>query len=499
MNGCPEKELNELFQKILEYFRTTEKISSAAMELWFSDAEIKYLTSDLAVIVTPYDYKRDILIKRFSEGLTRAFAEITGLDVRIDFRSSEKLGSETFDFSAPSEEELSALRKQKEEPSRLEPEKTPFFSETKEIAYYSTADHRPGTEAEQISEKKSESAEEHGGKSPDYTFGNFVIGNSNKFAQAACYAVAKEPAKHYNPLFIYGPSGLGKTHLLYAIANYIMEKHPSLEIAYVKGEEFTNQMIDAISKNATKNFRERYRMCDVLLIDDIQFIAGREATQEEFFHTFNDLYENKKQIIMTSDRPPRDINTLEERLKTRFEWGLIADIKPPDAELRVAILKSKLKTVGLTLDEECLTFLADSIHSNVRQLEGAVKMIAAQVFLSGATISVPMIRACIADIIEPTQTVKLSADRIIDKVARYYSVKPEFLLSKKRDAIYSQPRHVAVYLIRTHTNMSFPAIGKVFQRDHTTMMNSFEKITEELKNNPAMEVTVKELEKQIME
>ncbi|MCQ2424615.1 MAG: chromosomal replication initiator protein DnaA [Lachnospiraceae bacterium] len=499
MTQYADKELTDLFHSILDEFREKEKISDAAMGLWFSDAEIKYLTDELAVIVTPNNFKRDIIKKRFCVGLTAAFREVTGLDLKLDIRSSEQLGSETFNLNPPTEEELNALEENKKNPVRIEPEDTPFSTESKEIAYYSTAEHRTQTAAAPKEPEERDDRTQKNGNSPDYTFENFVVGNSNKFAQAACYAVANEPARQYNPLFIYGPSGLGKTHLLYAIANYIMEKHPSLEIVYVKGDEFTNQLIDAISKNATPAFRERYRMCDVLLIDDIQFIAGRTSTQEEFFHTFNELYESKKQIIMTSDRPPREITTLEERLKTRFEWGLTADIKPPDSELRIAILKSKAEALGLTLDNDCLRFLSDGLRSNVRQLEGAVRKISAQVFLTGMNPSLPMIRACVADIIDPPESTKLTADNIINTVAAYYDVKPEFLRSKKRDAIYAQPRHVAVYLIRVHTSMSFPAIGKIFQRNHTTVMSSYEVICKELRNNPAMEIAIKELEKRIME
>ena len=499
MTLYPDKELNGLFTNILEEFKTKENISDAAMSLWFSDAEIKYLTDKYAVIVTPNNFKRDIINKRFTVGLTNAFREITGLDVKLDVRSSEQPGSETFNLNPPTEEELNILEENKKNPIRIEPEDTPFSNDFKEVAYYSTAEHRISASADPKEPVNPDHPTVKNTNSPDYTFDNFVVGNSNKFAQAACYAVANSPAKQYNPLFIYGPSGLGKTHLLYAIANYIMEKHPSLEIVYVKGDEFTNQLIDAISKNATPAFRERYRMCDVLLIDDIQFIAGRNSTQEEFFHTFNELYESKKQIIMTSDRPPRDITTLEERLKTRFEWGLTADIKPPDSELRIAILKSKAEALGLTLNNDCLRFLSDSLRSNVRQLEGAVRKISAQVFLTGMNPTLPMIRACVADIIDPPETTKLTADNIINTVAAYYDVKPELLRSKKRDAIYAQPRHVAIYLIRVFTSMSFPAIGKIFSRNHTTMMSSYEVINKELKTNPTMEIAINELKKRITE
>ena len=211
----------------------------------------------------------------------------------------------------------------------------------------------------------------------EYTFDNFIVGSSNKFAHAACVAVADRPAQDYNPLFIYGPSGLGKTHLLYAVTNEIKKKNPYANIIYIKGEDFTNQMIESLSKKSMAKFRDKYRTCDVLLVDDIQFIAGKTSTQEEFFHTFNALYEDGKQIILVSDRPPRDIETLEDRIKTRFEWGLIADIQPPDLELRIAIFKNKISQAGLNVSDEIITYLAENLRSNIRQIEGAVKKLVA--------------------------------------------------------------------------------------------------------------------------
>ena len=309
--------------------------------------------------------------------------------------------------------------------------------------------------------------------------------------------MANEPARQYNPLFIYGPSGLGKTHLLYAIANYIMEKHPSLEIVYVKGDEFTNQLIDAISKNATPAFRERYRMCDVLLIDDIQFIAGKTSTQEEFFHTFNALYEDSKQIILTSDRPPREIKTLEDRLKTRFEWGLIADIQPPDLELRTAIIKKKADQVNVSIPDDVLSFLAENLRSNIRQIEGAIKKLGALSYLSGREITMEVARECISDLLGGEEPVAMTVDKIFALIYKKYNVKREDLVSAKRTKEIANARHLSIYLIRSVTEMSLPNIGKIFNRDHSTMMSSLDIINKKITNDAIFKSEVDDLIKEI--
>lgn len=330
-----------------------------------------------------------------------------------------------------------------------------------------------------------------------YTFDNFIVGNSNKFAHAASVAVAEHPAMNYNPLFIYGPSGLGKTHLLYAITNYLKQTNPKIKIIYVKGEDFTNYMIDCISRQAMKEFRDRYRKCDVLLIDDIQFIAGKESTQEEFFHTFNSLYDEHKQIILTSDRPPRDIQRLESRLKSRFEWGLLADIQPPDLELRIAIIKAKAESVKLYLDNETLIYLAENLRSNVRQIEGAIKKLGAITFLSGKPITTEDAARCVSELLGDDEPVTVTVDKIFTVVYKKYNVPKEEILSTKRNKNIAFARHVSIYLIRDITGMSLPSIGTVFGRDHTTIMSSIDAVNKKLASDPMFAVELKELKKQL--
>ncbi len=331
----------------------------------------------------------------------------------------------------------------------------------------------------------------------EYTFDNFIVGSSNKFAHAACTAVAANPAMNYNPLFIYGPSGLGKTHLLYAITNEIKKKKPNVKIIYIKGEDFTTQFIEALAAQMTNEFRNKYRSCDVLLIDDIQFIAGKTSTQEEFFHTFNALYEEHKQIILTSDRPPRDMKTLEERLKTRFEWGLLADIQPPDVELRVAIIKKKAEQVGIVIPEDVLTYLAENLRSNIRQIEGAMKKLGALVFLSGQEITMEVARGCIADLLGGEEPVSVTVDKIFATVYKKYGISKDDIIGKNRSREIAQARHVTIYLIRKITEMSLPNIGKIFNRDHTTALASFETIERKLKTDALLTLDINEMTKEV--
>ena len=331
----------------------------------------------------------------------------------------------------------------------------------------------------------------------EYTFDNFIVGSSNKFAHAACIAVAAKPAMDYNPLFIYGPSGLGKTHLMSAIVNEINKKQSQLRVMSVKGDEFTNQMIESLSKHEMHKFREKYRNCDILLIDDIQFIAGKESTQEELFHTFNTLYEEHKQIILASDRPPKDIQPLEERLRTRFEWGVIADIQPPDLELRIAIIKKKAEQISIEIPDDVLTFLAENLRSNIRQIEGAIKKLSAKSFLSGQKITMETAKSCITELLGGGEPLNVTIDKIFTAVFRKYGISKEDLLSPKRSKDIADARHIAVYLIRTVTEMSFPSIAKLFSRDHATIMTSCKKIEERTIKDAAFFMEITELSKEI--
>ena len=324
----------------------------------------------------------------------------------------------------------------------------------------------------------------------EYTFDNFIVGNSNKFAHAACTAVADNPATNYNPLFIYGPSGLGKTHLMSAVVNEIKKKKDDLSVVYIKGEDFTNELIESLSKQQMNKFRDKYRTCDILLIDDIQFIAGKNSTQEEFFHTFNSLYEDHKQIILSSDRPPKDIQLLEERLKTRFEWGLIADIEPPDLELRVAIIKKKAEQVSLEIPNEVLTFLAENLRSNIRQIEGAIKKLSALSFLSGKSISMELARSCIEELLGGAEPLSVTIEKIYTAVQKKYGIRKEDILGQKRNKEIAEARHICVYLIREITEISYPSIGKIFGRDHATVISSYDKISKKL-GDPMFNIEIK--------
>ena len=331
----------------------------------------------------------------------------------------------------------------------------------------------------------------------EYTFENFIVGSTNKFAQAACVAVATHPATNYNPLFIYGNSGLGKTHLMYATINRMKQNNPNIKIIYTKGEDFTNQMISCLANKTMEDFRNKYRKCDVLLIDDIQFIAGKISTQEEFFHTFNDLYERKKQIILTSDRPPRDIKTLEDRLISRFEWGLLADITPPDLELRIAIIKKKAEQKNVVIPDEVLTFLGENLRSNIRQIEGAIKKLGALSFLSGKEITMELAHECISELLGGAEPVSVTVERIFNAVNAKYGIPKEAITGNKRNKEIANARHTAIYLIRELTEMSFPSIAKIFDRDHSTIISSYNLIAGKVLSDPVLSVDINELKKEI--
>ena len=331
----------------------------------------------------------------------------------------------------------------------------------------------------------------------DYTFERFIVGSSNKFAHAAALAVSQRPAAENNPLFIYGNSGLGKTHLMYAIANVLRRTHPEYRIIYVKGEDFTNELITAIQEGNVQAFRNKYRMVDLLLLDDVQFIAGKERTQEEFFHTFNALYEAKKQIVLTSDRPPKEINTLEDRMKTRFEWGLLADIQPPDFETRIAILRDKAAKMEVNLPDDVSTYIAENIQANIRQLEGAVKKIKAMHELMGERITVSLAEEAIDALRTENPGLNPTPERIMEAVANYFYIPIEQMISQNRSKDVAYPRQMAMYMIRQELEYSFPDIAKIFKRDHTTVMHACNKIEEERRGSRETEDVIKKLHNNI--
>ena len=469
------EEIKLVWDIVYDSFRNS--MTDAIRELWFKDLTIEDYDNGVITMGIKSELKQKTLTEKYTGELARRFSDELGFDVivnviftgtPIDREEAKRSIMERVSIGDPS--------------WRIEQEKKRKEQEQKEQQEHKSGIHLGSTMPPFNFE---------------YTFDNFIVGSSNKFAHAACVAVAKMPAKNYNPLFIYGPSGIGKTHLLYAITNYLREQNPNVKVIYIKGEDFTNQMIDCLSRQAMPEFREKYRDCDVLLIDDIQFIGGKVSTQEEFFHTFNALYEGRKQIILTSDRQPREIKTLEDRLKTRFEWGLIADIQPPDLELRIAIIKKKAEQVGVEIPEEVLTFLAENLRSNIRQIEGAIKKLGARVFLSGEKIDMDLARGCISELLGGAEPTSVTVEKIFASVYQKYGIKKEDLISTKRNKEIAYARHITVYIIREVTEMSLPNIAKIFNRDHSTIISSIETIERKLITDAMLDFEIKEIVKEV--
>jgi len=361
----------------------------------------------------------------------------------------------------------------------------------------SQADEAPAVETESAAPVQNEAYEPRPRSvslNPRYTFETYVVGSGNRLAHAACQAVAEKPARAYNPLFLYGGVGLGKTHLLHAIGNACYGR--GLNVLYVSSEEFTNDMINAIRTHTTQAFREKYRSADVLLVDDIQFIAGKESTQEEFFHTFNTLHGQDKQIIVSSDRPPKALSTLEERLRSRFEWGLAADIQPPDLETRLAILRAKAERTGRFISDEILNTIAQRVQSNIRELEGALNRIIAFADLSGSSLTPSLVDMALADLLPQRQNI--APLKIIELVAREWQTSVDALMGRDRSHKIAEPRQVAMYLMRKETNASLPQIGEVLGgRDHTTVMYAIDKITNEMTTRRELEKRVRNVREQL--
>lgn len=410
---------NDILKMALSYMEKT--INPVSLSAWFDDAEVVSLSGDRLTIRAAGQFKKEIIEERFMAPLSESLEQLLGGPIQV----SVVVGDE-----APTENTLVGLS----------------FDD-------------------------------------EYTFEHFIVGSSNKFAHAAAIAVANSPAENYNPLFIYGQSGLGKTHLLHAIGNVIHQNHPHFRIIYVKGEDFTNELVTAIQEGDVQSFRGKYRMADLLLIDDIQFIAGKERTQEEFFHTFNALYESGKQLVLTSDRPPKEMNTLEDRMKTRFEWGLLADIQPPDLETRLAIIGAKAMKLGFELPRDIMYQIAENLQSNVRQLEGTVKKIKAKHELNGEPISSEMVTTVIEEVKSINPGLNPTPDMILQTVSNFYSMPVDQILANKRSKDTVRPRQMAMYLVRKLTSYSLPEIGKVFGRDHTTVMHACNKIEDERKQS----------------
>lgn len=433
---------HEAWEVICDYCKT--RITDVAYKTWISRIEPIDLNFDTgeAILLTPNEFHRQTLTRCYLTLLEEAFEAVFGSSIKIK-------------LTVPDEVETGSEKKEEAD--------SPVDSDY------------------------------------EYTFETFIVGSSNKFAHAASLAVAANPAGAYNPLFIYGHSGLGKTHLLYAIGNDIKKNHSNINIIYVKGDDFANELIESIQMAKTKEFRQKYRNADVLLVDDVQFIGGKESTQEEFFHTFNTLYESKKQIVLTSDRPPKEIKTLEERLRTRFEWGLIADIQPPDIETRIAIIKRKAQLLDINIPDEVCEYIATKLKTNIRQLEGVVKKLKAKNLLNGEKPTIAGAQESISDILNNEAPPELTVEKIIDEVARTFGVKSEDIRSiKNRRANLSNARHIAIYIVRELTHLSMIQIGNEFGgRHYSTIVYTIQQVEKNMAKDSKIKETVEDIIKNI--
>ena len=426
--------LNDIWNEVLKVL--SRQLTPTAITTWFSDCEPVEIDNSCLVLKTSSSFKRDIINSRFGDTIRNVLSDIFSASFDILILAGD--------------EELD-----------------------KYIGGKSASTDLP--------------------EMAGYTFDRFIVGNSNKFAHAAAVAVAEHPGETYNPLFIYGNSGLGKTHLLLSIGQYIHEHSPGKKIEYIKGDEFTNQLVKAIKEGTAEEFRTRYRNVDLFLVDDIQFIAGKQQTQNEFFHTFNNIYEAGHQIVITSDRPPMEMSLLDDRLRTRFEGGLMADIQPPDIETRMAIIRNKASQLGLVLSDEAVEYIAEKITTNIRQLEGVIKRLTAYKEILNSVIDKEAVERAISDVTKTGDYVP-QPDRIIKETARYYGLKSEDLRGQNRSKNTAIARQVAMYLIRTLTTLSLKDIGSEFEdRNHATVLSSIRKIEDLLKSDARMAATIRDI------
>ena len=463
-------ELQCIVDAMLPTIEANFNAAPSTFKLWFGDFVLMSLDEKEAVFSTPTDLRKRILTSKYLSLISSSLTEIIGFEVDIKIVSKEEMQAKAseedpLDFVPTKEDALENEDREKKIKTLLDD---------------STAN---------VTEKKNILDE--------YTFESFIEGASNKFAKAACLAVANTPATDFNPLFIHGNSGLGKTHLLCAVINHMRVKFPKLKIIYKKCEDFLNELISAISTASTQEFKEKYRGADVLLIDDIQFIAGKVSTQEEFFHTFSYLYESNKQIILTSDRPPHEIKPLEDRLRTRFEGGLIADIQPPSSELRSAIIKKKSDSIGLKIPNDLVEYMASRLHENIRQIEGVIKKLGAMNAMTGREVSKESIDEVISVIDPGNIPVDILIDKIISTVAKYYGVSVDDIKSKKKTEDIANARHIAIYIIRKLTDKSFKEIGNIFSRDHSTVMASCERVNTNIKTIIKTDSDIKKIIKEV--
>ncbi len=439
-------QLNEIWQKTLGLLKN--ELTEISYNTWIKTIDPLSIDLNTINLAVPADFNKGILESRYKDLIKNAIKQATYKEYEIN-------------FVVPSLDNMEKIKKQSEQTS----------GEDTTVSILN----------------------------PKYTFDTFVIGNSNRFAHAAALAVAEAPGKAYNPLFIYGGVGLGKTHLMHAIGHYILNQNSSQRVLYVSSEKFTNELINAIKDNKNEEFRSKYRNIDVLLIDDIQFIAGKERTEEEFFHTFNALYEANKQIIISSDKPPKEITSLEDRLRSRFEWGLTADMQAPDLETRIAILRKKAQLENLDVPNEIIVFIADKIASNIRELEGALNKVIAYSSLTQNEITLELANEALKDVLSANKTKVLNCVTIQEVVARYFDIRPEDFKSKKRTRDIAYPRQIAMFLCRDLTDMSLPKIGEGFGgRDHTTVIHACEKIQADLESNSETRRAISEIKRNLL-
>ncbi len=451
------KKLQEKWDDILNFLKKEHEVSDVSFTTWLLPLKLYSYENDTLYLLVPEKEFLNYVKKKYARLLQISIEEVTNISCEVAFIAEDDV-----------------TRKEPEPESSL-----------------------IGQPAPDVSLEAIQNAN----LNPRYTFDTFVVGANNNLAHAASLAVAESPGEIYNPLFIYGGVGLGKTHLMHSIAHFILKNNPKAKILYVTSEKFTNELIDAIrNKNniSTTEFREKYRNNDVLLIDDIQFIIGKESTQEEFFHTFNALYESKKQIIISSDKPPKEIETLEERLRSRFEWGLTVDIQSPDYETRMAILRKKEELEGYNIDNEVIKYIATNIKSNIRELEGALTKIVALSKLNKKEITIELAEEALKDLISPGEVKTITPEYIVSMVAEQYEVSPEEIISQKRSRNIARPRQVVMYLCRNMLNIPLQEVGRALGgRDHTTIMHGVDKITDELKTDPSLQNTIDILKKKL--
>ncbi|WP_079529047.1 chromosomal replication initiator protein DnaA [Halobacillus hunanensis] len=445
--------IHELWDNTLEKMK--EKISKPSFETWLKATKADSLKENTLIIVAPNEFARDWLENQYEGLITETLHEVTGAELITKFIIPETKDNSLEDVKLSSKK----------------------------------VSNEKNNETEEFTQSMLNSKN---------TFDTFVIGSGNRFAHAASLAVAEAPAKAYNPLFIYGGVGLGKTHLMHAIGHYVLDHNPNAKVVYLSSEKFTNEFINSIRDNKAVNFRNKYRSVDVLLIDDIQFLAGKESTQEEFFHTFNTLHEESKQIVISSDRPPKEIPTLEDRLRSRFEWGLITDITPPDLETRIAILRKKAKAEGLDIPNEVMLYIANQIDTNIRELEGALIRIVAYSSLINRDINASLAAEALKDIIPSSKPRVITIEAIQEMVGEKYNVRLEDFPAKKRTKSIAFPRQIAMYLSRELTDFSLPKIGEEFGgRDHTTVIHAHEKISKMIATDQQLQKELDEIKEQL--